>query len=284
MKTSSPLRYPGGKSAMVDILRSTREINGLGSLDIAEPFAGGAGASLSLLFQEHTPHIHLNDADPAIFDFWWTVTNRSKPFLELIDSIEVTIPEWKRQRKIYRRAGSVSRLQRGFSTFFLNRCNRSGIIINGGPIGGIRQNGKWKLNARFNRVDLRHRCKKVAEYRDRISVSGMDAMDFIDSLDTSTTLFFIDPPYYVKGSLLYLNLLSPKYHEQLAKRLKLLSGAWVVTYDDCSEIRELYSGWANIRPFSLKYAAAEKRSGREILITPKGLDLPNNQGSAAIEW
>jgi len=284
MRTSSPLRYPGGKSAMTDLLRRIRRINGLGSLDVAEPFAGGAGASLSLLFQEHTPRIHLNDADPAIFDFWWTVTNRPQPFLELIDSIEVNISEWKHQRRIYRKTGSVSRLRRGFSTFFLNRCNRSGIIVNGGPIGGLQQTGQWKLDARFNRVGLRRRCEKVAEYRDRISVSGMDAMDFIDSLDAAATLFFIDPPYYAKGSFLYLNLLSPQYHEQLAKRLKSLSGAWVVTYDDCSEIRELYSGWSNIRPFSLRYAAAEKRSGREILITPKGLDLPNNQGSSAIGW
>ena len=57
MKTSSPLRYPGGKSAMADLLRSIRRLNGLGSRDLAEPFAGGAGASLSLLFQEEVPKV-----------------------------------------------------------------------------------------------------------------------------------------------------------------------------------------------------------------------------------
>lgn len=285
MKTSSPLRYPGGKSAMSDLLRGIRKLNGLGALDIAEPFAGGAGASLSLLFQEETPRIHLNDADPAIFDFWWAVTSRPRPFLEMIDSVDVSISEWERQRRIYRKVRSVSRLQRGFSAFFLNRCNRSGIIINGGPIGGRQQTGNWKLDARYNRVDLRRRCEKVAEYRDRISVSGIDAIDFIDSLDARETLFFIDPPYYVKGSLLYLNLLSPEYHENLADKLRSLSSAtWVLTYDDCKEIRDLYSGWADIRPFSLRYAAAERRNGREILITPKGLDLPNSQQSMAIQW
>lgn len=284
MRTSSPLRYPGGKSVMSDLLRGIRRANGLGALDIAEPFAGGAGASLSLLFQEDVSKIHLNDADPAVFDFWWTITHRPKPFIEMINSVELSVVEWERQRRIYRQSASVSRLNRGFSAFYLNRCNRSGIIMNGGPIGGLQQAGKWKIDARFNRLDLSRRCERVAEYRDRINVSGMDAMDFIESLDEQSTLFFIDPPYYKKGSLLYLNLLDPKYHERLAYRLKLVSGAWVVTYDDCSEIRDLYNGWADIRPFSLRYAAAEKRSGREILITPKGLELPDHQSSAAIGW
>ena len=50
MKTCSPLRYPGGKSAMAELLSEIRRLNGLGDRAIAEPFAGGAGASLTLLF------------------------------------------------------------------------------------------------------------------------------------------------------------------------------------------------------------------------------------------
>jgi DNA adenine methylase len=285
MRTSSPLRYPGGKSAMSGLLREIRRLNRFGNREIAEPFAGGAGASLSLLFDEETPAIALNDADPAIHDFWWTLKHRPEPLLAMIDNASLTMDEWQRQRTIYRRTAGVSRLRKAFATFYLNRCNRSGIITNGGPIGGIEQRGSWKLDARFNRADLRRRCERIVEYRERISVSCVDGLDFVKQADIDQTFMFIDPPYFNKGGLLYMNLLDPKYHELLATTLRESENqAWVVTYDDCPEIRALYEGWANIRPFSLRYAAAERRAGCEVLISPKGMRLPSWQASEAIRW
>lgn len=139
MKISSPLRYPGGKSVMADLLIQIRKINGLGNRTISEPFTGGAGASLKLLYLEETPEIFINDADRAIHDFWWAVINRSKSFANMISKTHVSMAEWCRQRAVYRDQGRVSRLRRGFATFYLNRCNRSGIIMNGGPIGGVKQ-------------------------------------------------------------------------------------------------------------------------------------------------
>jgi DNA adenine methylase len=270
---------------MTDLLCSIRTINQLGDRSVAEPFAGGAGASLSLLYREDAHEIHINDADPAIHDFWWTVTNRPRPFLAMLRSTRVSMAEWNRQRNTYRRTSGVSRLRRGFAAFYLNRCNHSGIIMNGGPIGGVGQTGQWKLGARFNKPELGTRCAKVAEYGERIHVSRMDAIDFIDGQDQDRTFFFIDPPYYVKGETLYMNNLDHAYHQGLADRLHGMdNAAWVLTYDDCPEIRALYAGWANIRPFSLQYAAAERRRGMEILIAPRWMRLPEEQTSAAIDW
>jgi len=285
MKTSSPLRYPGGKSALAGLLSDIRKLNGLGNRCIAEPFAGGAGAALTLLFLEHAHRIHINDADPAIYDFWWTLVNRPRPFLEMLSNTRVTIPEWRRQRAVYREDCATSRLRRGFSTFFLNRCNRSGIIMNGGPIGGVNQTGAWKLHARFNKTELRRRCEKVAEYRERIRVSCDDGIRFIQTIDPKSTFLFVDPPYFKKGPTLYLNALDDEYHMALAARLKTMQdAAWVLTYDDCPEVRRMYRGWAAIKPFSLRYAAADRRPGNEILITPKWMRLPKLQQSAALTW
>lgn len=285
MDTSSPLRYPGGKSAMADLLGAIRNLNGLGNRAIAEPFAGGAGASLKLLFLEETTKIYINDADPAVHDFWWSVVHMHGPFLKMLLKKRVSIAEWRRQRDIYRTSRRVSRLCRGFATFYLNRCNRSGIIINGGPIGGIKQSGKWKINARFNKEELWARCEKVAEFGERISISCKDGIKFIRELDSKSTFFFIDPPYYAKGPLLYLNGLNASYHAALAIQLKAMdSAAWILTYDDCKEIRKLYKHWATIRPFSLRYTAASRRSGQELLITPKWMRLPRHQFSACIAW
>lgn len=285
MRTTSPLRYPGGKASMTSLLSSIRSMNQLGSHDVAEPFAGGAGASLSLLYLEDTSEIYINDADPAIHDFWWAIINRSKAFQTMLHSTRISMTEWRRQREIYRTKRRISRLRRGFATFYLNRCNRSGIIMNGGPIGGVKQTGEWKLDARFSKPDLEARCKRVAEYGRRIHISREDALDFIGKRDKSRTFFFIDPPYNAKGETLYLNKLDHAYHQRLADQLQNMKDtAWVLTYDDCSEIRNMYSEWANIRTFSLRYVAAERRRGQEILITPGWMQLPEDQASATIEW
>lgn len=270
---------------MAGLLRDVRRLNGLGSHAIAEPFAGGAGASLSLLFLEEAPEVLINDADQAIVDFWWSVLHRTKPFTKLIAARRVSIAEWRRQRDYYRRASHPSRLKRGFSAFYLNRCNRSGIIMNGGPIGGIKQTGEWKLNARYNKSELIRRCNKIAEFKDRIKIFGLDGLKFIQRTDPRKTFYFIDPPYFHKGKTLYLNGLSPEYHVQLSQHLKSLSEKnWILSYDDCPEVRKMYRGWTQIRPFKLQYAAAKRRKGKELLIAPLGMKLPLQQSSDAIVW
>lgn len=282
MRLASPLRYPGGKASMTGALSEIRRLNGLEASDIAEPFAGGAGASLSLLYLGKTPKVHINDLDHAIFDFWYSAVHDSESLLQLLDERAVSVEEWKRQRAIYR-AGGSSRLERGFAAFYLNRCNRSGIIKNGGVIGGLDQQGQWKIDARFYKATLRKRLERIATRRDQISVTGLDGIEFIATLDQSSTMFFIDPPYYGKGSKLYLGVPDPTYHERLAEALRGLGedATWVVTYDDCSEIVELYEGWADVRNFSLRYTASERRQGKELLITPKQLKLPESLSMAA---
>lgn len=285
MKATSPLRYPGGKSSLAGLLSQIIQINRLGDRVVAEPFAGGAGASLSLLFREDTAGIVINDADPAIFAIWWALVKRPEQFRRLLLRKPVSIREWHRQRAIYRSRQRMSRVVRGFSAFYLNRCNRSGIIMNGGPIGGLSQDGTWKIDARFNKQELLRRFDKIAEYRDRICVSGIDGLQLINSLDPARTFYVLDPPYFEKGRMVYLNALTKNYHTALARRLRSMRhAAWVLTYDDCSEIRALYSKWATVRPFGLRYAAAVRRTGREILIAPRWMRLPEAQTSAAIAW
>lgn len=270
---------------MAKLLADIRKLNNLGGHALAEPFAGGAGASLQLLYREETNKIFINDADPAIYSLWWTLTNRPKKFLELLHEASITIEEWKRQKQVYSLYRNVSRLRLGFSAFYLNRCNRSGIIMNAGPIGGFRQDGEWKIDARFNKNDLLRRCERVAEYRSRIEVSGQDGIEFIDGLNKNSTHFFIDPPYYNKGKTLYLNSLNESYHVALSKKLKSMKkSAWILTYDDCPEIRQLYQDWAMVKPFKLRYVASDRRQGNELLIAPKWTRLPSEQSSLSINW
>jgi DNA adenine methylase len=285
LNLASPLRYPGGKGAMAGVLAEIRRQNGVAGLAQAEPYAGGAGASLSLLYEERTPEVLINDADPAMHALWWALTSRNKEFRDMLSGTRASMAEWRRQRSAYR-SPRTGRLKRAFATFYLNRCNRSGIIIDGGPIGGIAQTGEWKIGARYNKETLLQRCQKVGEYADRIKVSGVDGIEFIGQANTKEVFLFIDPPYYHKGPLLYLNSLDEDYHKALANKLQSLpeDATWALTYDDCPEIRKLYRGWATVRSFTLRYTAYERKKGREVMITPRWMSLPRSQKSLAIEW
>ncbi len=279
-RATSPLRYPGGKAKLAEFLAGVLCANGLHDGAYVEPYAGGAGAALSLLFGEYVERIVLNDADPCVFAFWKSILDRPKQFIKLVRDTAVTVSEWYRQRQVYCRRSHHSRLRVGFATFFLNRCNRSGIIVNGGPIGGYHQSGEWKLDARFNRDDLVRRIEKIAAYNGRIAVHNLDAIDFLKGIvkkmvDLEKVLVFLDPPYYAKGSQLYLNYYEHKDHARLARFIKNQRAfRWLMTYDDVSEIRILYENRQCI-PFNVTYSAYRRRRGRELLICGEGLEVPD---------
>jgi DNA adenine methylase len=275
----SPLRYPGGKQILAGVLAHLIRTNDREGGIYAEPYAGGAGAALTLLFSEHVQSLMLNDADSNIYAFWHSVLNRTDEFLKLLRDASLTTKEWHRQREIYIRPTEHSSLDLGFSTFYLNRCNRSGIIVNGGMIGGQNQAGKWKLDARFNKDELARRVQRIALYRKRISLFNLDAVDFllkhIDRPDIASKVFvYLDPPYYNKGSQLYLNYYAPADHGELATYIAGQgSFLWVMSYDDVRDIRRLYSGLRQVH-FALGYSARTRRIGKEVLVLSDKLKFP----------
>jgi DNA adenine methylase len=105
-------------------------------------------------------------------------------------------------------------LELGFATFYLNRTNRSG-ILNANPIGGLKQTGRWKIDARFRRADLVTRIRLIGRYRNRIEVEGRHGNDVSqDFLRRPRTFLYIDPPYLTKGAKLYLDALTWAGHDE----------------------------------------------------------------------
>jgi len=244
----------------------------------AEPFAGGGGLALSLLFDGTVREIHLNDIDPTIGAFWRSVLDHSEGLAELIRSTPVTIDEWHNQREIYRASGFGDCLALGFATLFLNRTNRSGIIKGAGVIGGLRQTGNYLLDCRFNKEDLCKRVRRVAKYRTRIHFTQKDALEFLHDLNGSLpqrSLICADPPYFGKGANLYTSFYKPEDHANLAATIMRIERAWITTYDNCTEIRDLYLPRRQFN-FSVQYSAQTKRLGSELLIVSKGLRIPSN--------
>lgn len=285
MSTLSPLRYPGGKGTFTNFFGRLLQLNGLEGGLYAEPFGGGAGAAIGLLIGGHVDRIAINDADPRVFAFWKSALQNTSQFIRRLVDTPLSIAEWERQRQIYLNPKDKSDLAVGFAAFYLNRTNRSGIMVNAGPIGGKAQTGKWKLDARFNKLDLINRIEKLADYGDRIQVSGEDAAVFIGRISEiaagDPALVYLDPPYFDKGRLLYMNCFAAGDHEQLGLLMQQQQIHWIMTYDDCPEIRKVYA-WANYRKFTLKYSAYESRKGGEILIWPNSVRVPTLTGSPRI--
>lgn len=265
-RSYSPLRYPGGKSKLIPYISELIKCNGVSGGVYVEPFAGGAAIAWYLLSAGSVDSVYLNDLDPAIYAFWFCVINRTDDICERILDAEVNIEEWGRQRSIYSN-GSDSVLDLGFSAFFLNRTNRSG-IIKGGVIGGKNQDGNYKLNCRFNKKTLVRQIRDIADRRDRIHLFNMDGAQFLDEVVSGITgpaLVNIDPPYFKKGPELYKNHFSRRDHMLLADCVRNLKCKWVITYDDTPEIEDLYKDYSPT-PFALMYTAQEKRKGTELII------------------
>jgi DNA adenine methylase len=264
---STPLRYPGGKGKFSKFVKQVFEANGLLDGHYVEPYAGGAGVALELLFQEYVSHIHINDIDTAIYSFWEAAVYHTSDLCELIVETPVTMENWHKNRAVLESIGKHSVLEVALATFFLNRTNRSG-ILKAGVIGGKAQEGKWKLDARYNKEELTKRIKMIGRYRDRVHVYNRDAVDFLDVIIPELpekTLIYLDPPYYEKGSGLYRNFYNHEDHVRIAKRLDNVKLPWMVSYDDVQPIKNIYSKYRQDE-YILSYTAQDKRKGSEVMI------------------
>ena len=285
MKFNTPLRYPGGKGKLTDFLKIIFEQNDLLDGHYVEPYAGGAGIALNLLTHSYASCIHLNDLNPAVFGFWHSVINQPEALCKAIRDVKVTMEEWHRQKAILHAPANHSQLEVGFSTFFLNRTNRSGIIW-GGVIGGKNQDGPWKLDARFNKDDLIRRIEKIAMYRSRIRLYNLDAAELIKTvLPTlpNKTLIYLDPPYYVKGRGLYENHYLHDDHVSIAKLVKQhITHPWIVSYDHAPEIIEMYKGCPTIT-YGINYSAQNRYKGAEAMFFSKKLIIPEVKNPANLK-
>jgi DNA adenine methylase len=274
--TATPLRYPGGKSGLADFLSRIAYAGELREGCYVEPYCGGAGAAMGLLLREAVSDVFLNDIDRSIYCFWKAVLIHTEEICERIECTKLSVEEWTRQRQIWRMLHRHSILDVGFACFYLNRVNRSG-VLSAGLIGGKGQKGKWLMNARFNRANLIAKVRRIAQYRQRIHVSNLDAEMFLKGTVATLgrpALIYLDPPYFAKGQCLYENHYSPEDHKRLAQYLR--SGAlrqWLISYDATPEITDLYKGLRRLT-YRLNYSAARRYAGREVAIFSPDLWLP----------
>lgn len=272
----SPLRYPGGKTQLYTLVREILIQNNLHGETYVEPFAGGAGLALKLLINEDVKKILINDLDFAIYSIWFSILNYTEDFCNKIEEVDISVNEWENQKRIYN-SKTKSIIDMGFSAFYLNRTNRSG-IIKGGMIGGREQNGKYKIDARFNKKCLIDRIKKISQYKNRIIISNYDAVEFLSTGVLNhyyKTFINFDPPYVMKGSQLYQNSFSKEDHKVLSKLISKCRRKWIVTYDICPLVEELYIKYRKAL-IDVNYSASGKCMANEFMFFSDNLVVPNN--------
>lgn len=279
MEFLSPLRYPGGKAKVSDFVQCLIKENALLNGNYVEPYVGGGSVALSLLFNDYVRDIYINDKDRAIYAFWYSVLHKSDNLCKLITDTPINVDTWFKLKDYQSDKENIDLLNLGFSTFFLNRTNRSG-ILNAGIIGGYEQTGNYKIDARFNKDDLIKRIQRIATYADRIHLTNEDAVVLLQQLDKelpNNTLFYLDPPYYVKGKGLYMNYYNDQDHINIANAInKVAHHKWIISYDNVPFITKLYSKYRR-QTFELNYSASNSGKGEEVMIFCNNINIPNHK-------
>lgn len=273
----TPLRYPGGKGKLAPFVKRLIELNELSDGTYVEPYAGGAAIATELVLQEYVRTIYINDISRPVYAFWKSVLDRTDDFCRRIRNTPLTVDSWDKQKAILANHQDHDDLALGFATFFLNRTNRSG-ILNAGVIGGRKQLGPWKIDARFNASELIYRIESIARLRQRIIISGDDAKAFlVRTLPKlpQNTLIYLDPPYYLKGKDLYYDYYSEEDHAEIAAlvRKKIRRQFWIVSYDNVRPIIEMYAGF-RYATYSVAYSARDFRQGNEVMFFSNRLKIP----------
>lgn len=279
----SLLRYPGSKDKIASrIIAAFPDAVAVSlfqraGLEYREPFFGSGAVGCDVLNAlPRTSAVWLNDKDYWLACLWNTI--RDQPD-ELIDELQRMHPSVEGFYALKEQDGdrSPDPIVIAARKIALHQWSFSGLgAMAGGPIGGRKQSSEYNVDCRWNVTRLKAAIgerHKLFRCFPRVNITTRDFAELIDSAPPSAFIY-ADPPYYEKGPELYKYSMTDEDHRRLAGSLRACRGDWVLSYDDCAFVRELYESWASIRPIDLTYTTAIAKDGirrknREILITPR---------------
>jgi DNA adenine methylase len=268
----SPLRYPGGKATMAPWLGDAFAAQSSHMpIEIwMEPFAGGAGAALTLLDRGAVDEVWLIDQNPGLAAFWTAVVDDGAALARRVASTVPTMDLWERCRAAIT-SPAADPFELAYATFIINRCSRSGIVApTSGPMGGREQTGEWTIGSRFNSLALADRIRHVSSFSSRIRVVHGDGIAFIEDARDSgigdEMVAFVDPPYIREGNRLYANGMNEQDHQRLADALNGTDARWVLTYDDEPVVSDSLYPDRRVIPYEIRNTANRARTAREFAV------------------
>lgn len=253
MKNFSPLRYPGGKSRAIDILYSYIPKD---TKEIVSPFFGGG--SFELYCANQNINIIGYDIFNSLVIFWQQLKANPK---QLAEKVKNYYPLSKEEFYSLQKKQSilVDPLEIASSFFVLNRASFSGSTLSGG----------MSINhPRFNENSI----NKLFNFN--ISNFSVNLQSFEKTItEHSGSFFYLDPPYFIKNSLYGINGNCHKgFNHTLLRDMLLNEKKWILSYNYCDEILELYKNFNYIIP-SWSYGMSKDKLSKEILIFSKDLSI-----------
>lgn len=120
------------------------------------------------------------------------------------------------------------------------------------------------------RVSLSSTVENLALFKERLKSTVIEQLDFerlIALYDREGTLFYADPPYY-EAEGYYAEAFLTADHIRLKESLDKIQGKFILTYNDCPFIRELYQDYCIIPIERQSNIAAStlKKTYKEIII------------------
>jgi DNA adenine methylase len=242
----SPLRYPGGKQKAIDQIAKLLPQS---ANEFREPLVGGG----SVYFHARTIGLAekywINDAFKELMSFWAVVQNRATcaKLMRELETLRTSFDSADDVKQYFLHARTEktrSKYREALLFFFFNRVTFSGTTRAGGFSSAASQ-------TRFTASSI-ERLTTMPEALDGTQITSTDFVPVITE-PGEDVFIFLDPPYFTATKLYgHGGSLHAFDHWKLAKILKQTRHRFLITYDDCKEIRELYQ-WANITDWQLQY-------------------------------
>lgn len=276
---TSFFRYPGGKQKFKDKILSEIKT----SEQYREPFFGGGSIGLNvlnnndcLIGEYNFKSFWINDKDIGIYSLWTSVLNHPDTLKEMIRCYKPSVDDFDQFKNYFLENPNPTDdeiVECGFRKLVLHQISYSGLgIKSGGPLGGREQKSNYKIDCRWSPESICKKIDKINRAMGKVSIK-ITSLDFNDIIadDNDKSFIYLDPPYYDKGGDLYHHSFTVSDHERMSKLLRETSHSWLLSYDDCEEIRELYS-WAKIETidavYTIQQSAGKSNKKSELLIRP----------------
>lgn len=273
----SPLRYPGSKRRLAKYIEEMIHANNVQPDLFVEVFAGGASLSLQLLDNEIVQQVGLIEKDPLVAAFWKVVFSKSGAewLISEIEEMEITLERWQELKNTI----PEGQRERALACLYLNRTSFSGILApSSGPLGGYKQLSDYPIDCRFTKDTIIKRIEQANALRDKVAfvwkVDWTEGLRRIAQKQETGKLpqnafFYFDPPFFNKAEKLYNYHFTNGDHAKLRDAIVTFEQDWVLSYDYCDQVEELYTN-NSATHIELLYSAAQnggQRKAKEVILT-----------------
>lgn len=251
----SPLRYPGGKTRAVHLIKEfiPSEFN-----EYREPFLGGG--SFFVFLRQAYPKIKcwVNDLNPELYFFWKHTQFDSEKLAREATKVRRRNPNGRHlfNELVTIDVAKLTEFERALRFFVLNRITFSGLV----EAGGYSQQA---FDGRFTQSAI-ERLAQLGELLQGVKITNLDYRKLL--VNGNREVFtFLDPPYLVatKSKLYGKNgvLHTDFSHAEFSDAMKACKHSWLITYDDSDEIRKNFR-FANVHEWELQYGMNNYRQGK----------------------